>query len=536
MRIKKLRILGQFKRFHDLTIDLGENPSRIVALVGPNGCGKSSVLDAMVFYINQMSPIGKNHKDYRYYSMTSTPGINHTNVEIDLNGKETWHQVYSKRAETAKQSTMLSIRSPYRYNSGLLVKQTTAVTPISNNNYGAGSFADLDQKMEESFKRLRAHYNKTLNDEDLRPTDANKKIVGELNASIQNCLGIKIVEIGDVESDRGTLYFTKADHPQPFEFNVLSSGEKEVIDILLDLYLRRDEFADTVFLIDEPELHINSSIQRKLFIEINKLIGVNCQIWIATHSVGLLRALQIDFKDQATIIEFDPSLEFASKAQVLKPAELGFRNWRRILSTALDDLTDLILPEQLIYCEGRDKSGQDKEERGFDAKVYNKIFGPERSQTLFVSSGGHTELDQRSKIALEIIGKTSKTLQILVLKDRDSGSGKTMTDADRKEYLSLNGKNHRMLLRYEIENYLFDGEVIGKYCATHGREFDGDEYAKAIGDLMNEDVKSKFNVAKNFCGITGSVSAEMFKLNLADYFSPELNVYRELRDCIFSIS
>ena len=47
MYIKKIRLVD-YKRFHDLTIDLGDNPKRIVALVGPNGCGKSSIFDAMI--------------------------------------------------------------------------------------------------------------------------------------------------------------------------------------------------------------------------------------------------------------------------------------------------------------------------------------------------------------------------------------------------------------------------------------------------------------------------------------------------------
>jgi chromosome segregation ATPase len=45
MKIKKIR-LSMFKRFDDLTIDLGESPKKIIAMVGPNGCGKSSVFDA----------------------------------------------------------------------------------------------------------------------------------------------------------------------------------------------------------------------------------------------------------------------------------------------------------------------------------------------------------------------------------------------------------------------------------------------------------------------------------------------------------
>lgn len=49
MKIKKLH-LKKYKRFSDLTIDLAETPKRIIALVGPNGCGKSSVFDAMLFH------------------------------------------------------------------------------------------------------------------------------------------------------------------------------------------------------------------------------------------------------------------------------------------------------------------------------------------------------------------------------------------------------------------------------------------------------------------------------------------------------
>lgn len=37
MFIKKIKLDG-YKRFKSLTIDLGNTPKRIVALVGPNGC------------------------------------------------------------------------------------------------------------------------------------------------------------------------------------------------------------------------------------------------------------------------------------------------------------------------------------------------------------------------------------------------------------------------------------------------------------------------------------------------------------------
>ena len=57
MKIKSINLKG-YKRFHNLTIDLGENPARIVALVGPNGCGKSSVFDGILYHHSNFSRIG----------------------------------------------------------------------------------------------------------------------------------------------------------------------------------------------------------------------------------------------------------------------------------------------------------------------------------------------------------------------------------------------------------------------------------------------------------------------------------------------
>ena len=199
----------------------------------------------------------------------------------------------------------------------------------------------------------RPKYSKYRDDNDLKPSEAKAHIIGELNKAITNCLDLEIHSLGDVQSGQGTLYFTKPDQIDPFEFNVLSSGEKEVIDILLDLYLRQDDYNDTVFLIDEPELHINSAIQKKLLIEINKLVGEECQIWVATHSIGFLRALQDDLSDECQIIYFDPAFDFGISPRTLIPIEKTRRNWLKIFETALDDLTGLVSPKRLVYCEGR---------------------------------------------------------------------------------------------------------------------------------------------------------------------------------------
>lgn len=533
MKVKKLQLKNGYKRFFDLTIDLGENPKRIIALVGPNGCGKSSVLDGMLFHSNAYGQIGnKGGKDFNYHSMNKTPNYNFQNVEIQFDSGN-FQSVRDGKAKSGKENTIFSFRSPYRYNSELKVQQSRATTEIRLNNYGATSSSDLDDKMEENYRRLNIKYKRYLNDKDCKPSEAKSKIIGDLNKSLKNCLDLEIVSIGDIESNEGTLYFLKSDHPNSFEYNVLSSGEKEVVDILLDLYLRIDQYSDTIFLLDEPELHINTAIQKKLLLEINKLIGTNCQLWIATHSIGFLRALQDDLKNDCEVIHFKKGINWASTKQVLKPIKKSLSNWKEIFETALDDLTGLISPKRIIYCEGRDKPGANGKERGFDAKVFNNIFSEQFHDTLFISSGGNTELDQRSEIALAILTKVFSDIEILVFKDRDVSSGKPNDENDRQVYLQNNPEHYRIMKRWEIENYLFDKEVLKSYCASNGLVFSESDYDNFVTDNINQNLKDEIGRIKNFCGITTSINAEQFKLTLSDYLKEDMPVYKELKECIF---
>lgn len=407
MKIKALHF-KDYKRFHDLTIDLGETPARIVALVGPNGCGKSSVFDGML-YVNNNTYIrigsnSNNVSDYKYHSLLQRIDYSFQNVSIQFD-KGDYRQVIEEKRQVGQSNTIFSFRSSFRYSSTLNVTELRAVDDIKLNNYGASTASDVDARIEQNYRRLRIKYDNYLNKQDCRPSEAKLHIIKELNDAIKNCLSLEIDNLGNIEDGKGTLFFRKSDSANTFEFNVLSAGEKEVVDILLDLYLRRDQYTDSIYIIDEPELHLNTAIQRSLLNEINKMIPEGCQIWVATHSIGFLRAIQDELNDQAQVIQFDSDNKWASETYTLTPIKKNRAAWRSLFKTALEDLTNLVAPRTVIYCEGRDKPGSNSEEKGLDAIVFNKIFGEHYPDILFVSSGGNTELDQRSAIAIAVLSK-----------------------------------------------------------------------------------------------------------------------------------
>lgn len=533
MRVKKI-ILSGFKRFHKLTIDLGEIPKRIIALVGPNGCGKSSVLDSMMYKQNTHSIIGKyidlnTLKDI--YSLDKDPQFDSSKVEIYFDTGE-FYKIAENKNKAGKAKTIFSYRGPFRYNQNVKISEIKTIPSIAENSYGAGYSNDIDDKVTQNYKLLYNKYYRIMNENDLKPSETKKIVLDELNQYIGKCLDLAIVDMGDIQSGRGTLYFNKSDQKKEFEFNVLSSGEKEVVDIILDLYLRKDDYDETIYLIDEPELHINTAIQRKLLEVINEIIPNNCQIWIATHSIGFLRALQNELKEDTQIIEFNANNKWAEQEYSLQPKELKYFDWLELFSTALDDLANLITPKLLIYCEGKDVPTIKQEEQGLDAKIYNNIFNKKYTDVLFVSSGGNTELEQRKSITLKILSKALKDLQILILKDRDCQSGKQVSINDRQKLLDDNS-SLRILNRYEIENYLYDKEILKKYCNKYDLNFDEEKYDEIVNDVINDNIKDITGEIKEVCGIKFPISKDKFKILLSDMITEETQVFNELEKCIF---
>ncbi|MGN5129077.1 hypothetical protein ACTG13_05135 [Aeromonas hydrophila] len=112
-------------------------------------------------------------------------------------------------------------------------------------------------------------------------------------------------------------------------------------------------------------------------------------------------------------------------------------------------------------------------------------------------------------------------------------SGRVTNEHDRQMYLQNNPKNHRVLKRWEIENYLYDKQVLVNYCAKNGLQFNESAYDNFVTDIFNQNLKDATGKIKSFCGITFSINPEKFKLTLSEHIKEDMDVYSELVSCIF---
>src|SRR5690606_16288969 len=129
------------------------------------------------------------------------------------------------------------------------------------------------------------------------------------NAALKNIFGdgngirIQLIEIiPPLEGKVAQISFRKGD--SEIHYNYLSAGEKEVFNLLINLLSRSSLYQNTIYFLDEMDLHLNTKLQFNLIKEITEnWIPDNCQLWTATHALGFIEYAKR--ADIAAIIDFD---------------------------------------------------------------------------------------------------------------------------------------------------------------------------------------------------------------------------------------
>lgn len=356
--------LNRFKRFTNLTLTNLPETAKLIVLVGPNGSGKTSLFEALNHWYKFKGFGDKGSRDY----LEKNDGA--------ISTSQTWWQTSSNKVEISfhneqqlsqeKIKGKFYFRTAYRnepdFTISNLQKQPNPAKTVRLQN-----LMQNDQTVSENYQRLLAQ---TLAGvyESANNTKTVKQLRDELIGKIKSSLSVifedlNLSSIGDPLTN-GSFYFEKGT-AKDFHYKNLSAGEKSVFDLVLDIIIKSSFYTDAVFCIDEPEAHMHTRLQSKVLRELYSLTPDNSQLWISTHSIGMLKeAEDIEEKNPGTVIFLDFDNRDFDLAEVIQPTQISRTIWDRFFDLAFADFSKLISPQKIVFCEG---TSQGRKYRDFDS-------------------------------------------------------------------------------------------------------------------------------------------------------------------------
>ena len=317
MKITQLH-LNRFKRFTDLTIKNIPKETQVVLLIGANGSGKSSVLDAFNCITRVAKSINFNRPYYQKYRGSEFQ----INVDLDngqqiicsgngINDKELGKQFYGRPSlrivpEIQNRAELDQIKNDED-------RVDTFILPDTRFNNDVHQYiSDINDALRAPiFKGEQADTLQIFRDFIKPLNDALNRIFGFDNQTV-----IQISKFEDASLNRPPKLIFSKGHSEEIPYDLLSHGEKQIIVLLLNFMVRNKIHGDDyIYFIDEMDVHLNTKLQENLLGEIvEHWIPKNGQLWTASHSLGFIEFARQN--DKSVIIDLD-NLDFDEVQELL---------------------------------------------------------------------------------------------------------------------------------------------------------------------------------------------------------------------------
>lgn len=317
--------IRKVRHLENISIPLDKNERKHLILTGKNGSGKTSVLEAVVKYIQSF--LGEHGTPLDHVKMMYEHSLNEINKINLLEDSEK----NRKKLFDAKNTLDLWVRELKSLDSGVVLKNTS--NTMLKEKYQNGNFifayykADREFQVEEykNIEKIEFQDKYSIAENpgikftkylvDLKATQAftkDREKSEKIDKWFQGFEDIlkKIFEDKNLQLkfDDETFQFSICETDrEPFDFNTMSSGYAAVFDIINDLIIRmeaqsglRTEFdMEGIVLVDEIETHLHLELQKEILPILTKIFP-NIQFIITTHSPFILSSL-----DNAVIYDLE---------------------------------------------------------------------------------------------------------------------------------------------------------------------------------------------------------------------------------------
>lgn len=468
MPIRKLQ-LKNFKRFTDLTINLGEETPRLVLLIGANGSGKSSVFDAFSFIQNynkyKNGVIATGIKSLPYYAK------DYDNFEINIKYEN--EGFIDLKGDTLANNVNISKLKDVRFYGRTAFRHTPEISKvtvgtrasISDDSDRPNRFIEYDtRRFSSDIDIFVARQLKAFNEDNSAVRkDFNKKFNNSFKRIFKQSEDISLQYVDfNLPAEGKSFNFTFEKGFIEFDYHVLSAGEKAVFELLFDLYIRKALYEGGILYLDEIDLHLHTSLQYALLKELtsDEWLPENSQLWVASHSLGF-----IDYTreyGQGVIIDLD-NLDFDREQALEAKQQEDFDVFDVVFGNPItaQKYYNFVVKghrPKIVLSEGRDY------QHYRDLEPQNFFFTDEYGKGLNKNN------------VINLIAQYNNIYGII---DRD-----LLTDEEvcnlTKQY-----KNLRVLDYYCIENYLYHPENIKELKP----DIDIERYKKSITEVKNNELE-----------------------------------------------
>ncbi|MDR2574999.1 MAG: AAA family ATPase [Treponema sp.] len=535
MRIKTVEITN-FKRFTHLTVKEIPQTVKMVVLVGPNGSGKTSFFESF------------NHW-YRWHGYMSTGDQVYIEkkTEDDVLKNINWvsDNVKITFFDEIKEVNRELLHGKFYFRTAYRNEPDFSVSDFQKQSdptslAGLASLMLDDKTVSSNYQRLIANTMSSLYDganDNKTVQTLREELIGKIKSSISNIFeDLQLSSIGNPLVN-GSFYFIKG-IAKDFHYKNLSAGEKSAFDLILDMLIKSQYYKNAIYCIDEPEAHMHTRLQGKVLRELYLLTPDESQLWVSTHSIGMLKEAEIIEKENPNTVVF---LDFGNRDfdtdETITPTRIGKAVLDKFYDLAFGDFAKLLAPEQIVLCEG-DNNG--RKIKNFDSSIYGKIFEKSHPNTRFISIGSCNDLIDMNAGIKSILNGILSNSNIIKFVDRD--------DRSKEQIEELLTKGIKATSRRHIESYLLDDIIIEKLCVQSGKP---EAYQRCI-DVKNDKIKTsvqKNNTTDDIKSVSGEIYIELKNIlglkqcgnnlcaflrdTMAPLVTEDTSVYQELEHDIF---